>query len=299
MNSSISGSEKKACLRLLATGFAAALLLCAVAGESFLRSHVVPRDLFWKHIDLVLATKTPDAAFGDSLIARGFTGTERYVNLAYPGDNLDDMRATVKAYYKDKKPGNVILQAGPQIFAKRAQEGRRDVAAILGGAPRTPYLLDDYYRVRLVEHLRHTDDDFDKATAFQPYGGILTDHDVAQTFRLPAFTEALLKSVKAETPLPGFENGSAAAVYTDTAQWLKAQGARVCMVTMPAMPAYRAAAKMDAAFTYFRAVARETGAKYVSYWDAFDNPRDFINGTHLSKAGAVKLSPRIIHDCFN
>ncbi|MDP9127643.1 MAG: hypothetical protein M3N08_05225 [Pseudomonadota bacterium] len=298
-------------------GTALTLLLCATASEVFLRTRILPGDPFWKHVDLFYAAPATDAAFGDSQMARGFTGFKTFVNLAYPADSVSQMSVAAKAFYAHKNPGRVVFEAGPQMLAGAGlEEFPRDYEQIFAEghkryAPLGLYILDGYYRSRIVEYFRlkvFPEEDVNRRTVLLPTGGLMNDASMAAMLTpADAKREDLLvqKRVRAHAPPIGFEQSEDARVYQDTIAWLVARGASVCIVTMPVAPIYRATlkqigyeARFAAALAFYEDLARKRGVTYVSYWDQISDTNLFINADHLNSKGARVVTARMMRDCF-
>jgi hypothetical protein len=293
-------------LRAAVLAFVIALATLAGATEQLLRKHVVPVDLFRRHVEFVESERRSDAAFGDSHIARGFPGTSTIANLAFLSESIEQIDAKVRYYYRERAPGRVILLGAPHLFRADAESSSRDYARIFSttdSAGVSLYLFDPYYRVRVPRYwftwLRHGGS-FPSALTLAPHGGLLSDAtilDPGTRHRLEA-----VRRVAGHRPAPAFERSSAARRYESLVALLVERGAKLCIVTMPTSLAYREYAAADprfaAALAFVESVGRRHGAAYVSYWSRFDDLALFADVDHLNRSGAELLAPELERDCF-
>lgn len=306
MNSSTSSSDG------LARHGAAALAVALVVGlgfaavtESLVRLAVEPVDLLARHIDFFDHADSADVAFGDSHMSLGFTGAAGFVNLAFPGENLATIAGKVQLYYRGRQPGRVILQADPSMLApvrdaEPAIPYEPFLAQASGGwlaslTPRHRPRLTAYWRVwldgggfaanRTVE-----------ADGAQTMIGLLSD--LSDTQRRAVATD----EAAGQRPGVDFSDSQGLRILDDLVAGLSRRGAKVCLVTMPMSPEYRAFAdgvlEFAAAREAFTDIAKSHGASRADLWDAVTDPSLFLNQDHMNRNGARILAPMIVEDCF-
>jgi len=116
MPSSFTSSFKGFLLRALAVQLAA-LAIALAASLALVRYEVEPNDRVVHSLELVQRETATDAAFGDSHFAWGFVGSAEFPTIAAEGETIADMELRVRYYYRNKKPGRVIIEGDPHEFA--------------------------------------------------------------------------------------------------------------------------------------------------------------------------------------
>lgn len=113
-----------------------------VASEWLVRTEVLAHDNF-EYISNRLQNSTqPNAAFGDSHVAAvPDYNTKDFVNLGIGATTIRKMDQRVRYYFRDRKPGEVIIQADPHLFAEYRLQ------------PEGEYVPETYssYRLRVLD----------------------------------------------------------------------------------------------------------------------------------------------------
>ena len=275
----------------------------AIASEVLVRWAVEPHDLLLRHREFMARASAADAVFGDSHASLGFTGVDGFVNLAFPGENLATAAGKARAYYRDRKPGRVILQADPSMLAPARDREPPTRYDNLDAGRSWLRILDERHRSRLTAYWRvwrsgegFTTNRRFEADGAQTQSGRLADRPAAERDALAL--EEVLKQRPAEDPAasPGM------AALSSLMAGLTQRGARICLVGFPMAPDYRrhAAARpaVQAARDAFAALAADHGVPYRDFAAAVDDPSLFLNADHLNRQGALQLAPEIVRACF-
>jgi len=299
----------KAALRRWAVSVAICFLLFAgallVGSEWLLRTRVAPNDAAQTHYRMFAEASSPDAAFGDSQMAFGFSGAPSFVNLANLGEAAPAIRYKIASYYRERRPGRVVLQANPSMFSpayerddaeaqiERYQPGER----LLLAAPEYRGELATYWRMFLT------------GQRFTPNVEVLADGSRARDRKWAEKPPAVRRAVAEESaafrkPMTPEEiRGSRTfAAFREAAALLAGAGAQLCLVDPPVSP--ELAAAIDATPSYAAAAeliaqaAREVGAPYLDMHGRYDDPALFDDDNHLNPAGARRFTADVLEACF-
>ena len=306
MQSSYTSSFRGYLVRLLLV-LAGALGLSLAASVALVKYAVEPNDRVIQSLDLVRKARGSDAAFGDSHFAWGFVGSPEFPTFAAEGETVSDMELRVRYYFRNKKPGKVIVQGDPHTFASYKLD--RATHAYLQN-------LDDRFWQRFIDHHRpylglywgrvFAGGGFD---VFRPKDelrwGWIVGHEqwslVDSTERL-GLASARLQRLR---PTAGFETNQFAESYRHTLEFLKARGADVCVITTPVSYEYYKYSEADSATTaalgFVSRVARENGARYVDFYDLYARPgldNYFRDMDHLNEIGAPRFTSKALSACF-
>lgn len=286
-------------------GFAALL----GAAEYMVRHRVEPNDHFWRNVAVFFDAKTGDAAFGDSIPARGFHGAPGFVNLAMPGESPPITELKASAFFKARIPGRVIVSLNPNIF-RRSSRLSLDQYKDIYVAPREPLLriFKQRHKERMLGYwmvwLRGGD--FRNNVDVPPAGGILVS-DARENFAFAEMRDAVrqetaAKNVVRDVVSEKFQDAENLAILARLAQAIRAKGGKVCFVTFPYSAEYRRAARgyprFDEARAFFREFAAKADARYADFWDRYDDPRLFLDPSHLNQDGARRFAPEAVKACF-
>ena len=277
--------------------------LFLAASEILLRGWVEPNDHLYLHRHFLATATAPDAVFGDSHAALGFTGQPPFVNLAYPGEDPLTMESKVRRYFADKAPRHVVLQADPNLLSERRnREQERDYLAETVGFGGPARVLSPWHRPQLLAYweVALRGDGFHSIRDFQPDGAQTRDVDFSRVDADARRHEAA-QSVEEQVPDFGGPAQQGLAALERIARFVQDSGGQVCLVTFPQSPEYRAAAadRPD----YARALAEvgeladRIGARRLSLWDVFEDQAAFANADHLNVGAAKVAATRIVAGC--
>lgn len=304
------------------------------ASEWMVRTYVLPLDNFEWIASRLRNSTQPNAAFGDSHVAAvPDYNTRDFVNLGIGATTIKRMDQRVRYYFSKIKPGEVIIQADPHLFADYRLE-----------APGT-YVTEEYSNFRLrafdpvhrgfmwqywikllsshaLKERESTANDQLWQTAYRldkepaaskpvtPAPGASAPNP-SSFMALPAKTDAEILTkfnafmdyeVSAHTPVADFHEREQAGVYNDMIKFLIARGARVCLVNYPVDKYYRERADAIPTFAevreFYKEVARENHIPYVSFWDRFGDQSMFQNADHVNQNGSPILAREAREACF-
>lgn len=306
MNSSTS-SSKRFVTAFLCT---ALILACGLAGttEWIIRTKVVPHHNDYAYAELFRQRPSPNAMFGDSHIAYGLTGLPGFVNMAHGGDNFANIAGKMHFYYEGLRPSRVILQAGVHHFSRNFIGERFDEtpafrALVNGYSPWEPRIFKPMHQREMGNYWSELikGGQFAPLQDFQPDGSRLGRASLADE---PATVRRVKSEWTARTlqPVANFETLPIAQAYARELDWLLAQGAQPCLVTMPMAPDLRAQAAQMPAYqqteAFFSELARSRSVSYVNLLFADIDDDRFSDPHHLNATGAREVSPLVYQRCF-
>ena len=159
------------------------------ASEWLIRTHIIPNDRFMWQMDKMLSSQNENVVFGDSHTMYGVHGLSGFLNLSSP-DTVPGIEAKVWAYFADKQPGQVILQADPYLVSPRLVKREPIYKSCYRKSPTHLWVLTRLYRpkVKAYWELYFQGHDFTNTYTFQPDGAITRTGkwgDVPETLALP------------------------------------------------------------------------------------------------------------------
>ena len=308
------GTRAGAALAQFAISLALGLVLLFGATELLLRHHVVPQDSFTAHVAMLGANTSADAVFGDSHAARDFAPPAGMVNLAFPSESIDHMDWKARRYFSDRRPGRVIVQADPHLFAPYRLANRLgDYSAEIedaGEAQHGAYLGDGRYRPQLVvlwKAFLRAGGTLNAQVQRTGNGALLSPGDLSEKSPRARRYEARSR-VATHSQVAGRAQRERQAAFSRMLDFLAGRGATLCLVTLPVAPDYLLAfaehaqpeARKERArtLTFFAAEAVRRGAVYVDHQGTVTGLQHFRDVDHLNAAGATAYSPRLLEDCF-
>jgi hypothetical protein len=310
-----------------------------VASEWLIRSEVLPRDSFeWISARLRNSIQS-NAAFGDSHVAAvPDFNTRDFVNLGVGATTIRKMDQRVRYYFSKIKPGEVIIEADPHLFAEYRLQAQASYVPenysefrlrVLDPQHRgfmTSYWTTFLTKGRLEEKENAIYDQlWDAANKLQsetardpeapklskaPQGQPQAAPKIPDLRQLPESDQEILAKfnafmeyeVAAHTPVLDFRSRDEARIYQDMIKFLIARGAKVCLVNYPVDRYYRERADAIPIFTqvreFYKQVARENHIPYVSFWSRFDDPSMFQNTDHVNRNGSPILAREARLACF-
>jgi DltD protein len=305
MPSSFTSSFRRFLVRALAVQLLT--LGVALAATVLLVKYAVePNDRVVNSLKLVQRAKATDAAFGDSHFAWGFVGSADFPTIAAEGETIADMELRLRYYYRDKKPGRVIIEGDPHEFA--AYKLERATHAYLDNmgsgfwerftAHHRPYLWL-YWQRALGSG----------PAAFRPknelrYGWIV-GHDRWSDLDTTARLALAADRVVHHLPADNFRSTPFSASFERSLAFLKERGADICVITSPVSSEYYRYAsqqpKLAAVLAFVQEMARKYGARYVNFYDMWARPEYdpyFLNMDHLNAVGAPLFTAKAVEGCF-
>ena len=305
MLSSISSSSTKrptnarAALTGFAATFIAACIAIGVASEWLLRTQVQPQDTQAAHVRLLTSDTRTDASFGDSHISRGFDARDGFVNLAYPSESIDDMARKIERYFEVRRPGRVIVQADPHLFAPY----RLKAAPKTYGPPPSVLLTSTRHRPRMIaywEAFLRDGGQLKSKVRITEAGALLSGGNLAEVAPRRRILEARARRNWHRIDHP-VRVEPAQARYAKMLDDLQARGADVCMVSLPVSKYYAdevASVGHPEMMTFFLDEARRTGAHFVDMRHDVSDLSLFRDVDHLNAEGAIGFASTILERCY-
>ncbi len=303
MNSSI--SSFRSYVVAIASLLLVSVLMLAGLSEWLLRSRVLPNDGFAWSFDRFLTSTATDILIGDSHMSQGGYGIAGFINLSMANENASIFEAKIKAYYRDREIGRVVLQADAHVFAasRDTVDISKRLAQYANGSRPTVWILDPNHRVHVFTYWRRFfgRSGFSNVFTFQPNGAITSSEHWSNT-ELEARIRLTAARVELQRPPPDPKQTEAALVYERIMQFLSDRGAAVCLVSMPVTPLYMerisAYAEYAASMEFFRRLAALHGATYLDLRTSIGSLDLFLNQDHVNLQGATSLAPQIAEGCF-
>ena len=285
------------------------ILMAAVLFGGFVAaSHVIvnhfvaPVDQRLKKLQLEEASSGKDAVFGDSRLNYGFASSDDFVNLAFDGDSIADMVAKVDHFLSAGHPDRIVLQASSNMFAGyRLAEPAEAFFQDYGHG-----VLSEYHRVRLFHYWRIvlSGAHFTPKGQLQPTGWKKVEDDWSMVRRDARLKEAR-ERIELQTPVESFAREPDAREYENLVKRLTAAGITTCLVRPPVSREYLTFARQNPLWaevdSFFAALARRHGARYVNLGDAFAGEGQtalFADADHLNAKGAPLATRLIREKCF-
>jgi hypothetical protein len=287
-------------------GLAATLAVSLVASIALVKYAVEPHDRVIQSLALVQRATARNAAFGDSHFAWGFVGSPEFPSFAAEGETIQDMELRVRFYFKNKRPGKVVIQGDPHSFAPYKLE--RATHAYLDNMDNSFWQrFNDHHRQYLGmywERVMQDGLDVFKQRNELRWGWIVGQEDwsaVAPNVRIGLASARF----QHQTPAADFERLQVTESYRRTLAFLKERGADVCIVTSPVSHEYFKYASQNpntvAAIDFFRHLAGQNGVRYVDFFGLYARPElanYFRDMDHLNQVGAPRFTEKVLSACF-
>ena len=295
---------------LLSVLVAFVVLSFVAASEVLVRRHVMPNDIFSAHLNMFVRSSSPNAVFGDSHAAMGFTGVPGVVNLAHVSETIAMIDGKARIYFSTRPAGQVVLQADPNMFAAYRDidnvEGYisrfRPAENVFGWLAKQFPAMSSMHRTKLFDYWGV----FLSEGRFISQYQLLGDGAIASSGSWEKIDPAKRQSEAAsrvQKHLPEkIRGGVLAAKYEDMVRYLVDKGAMVCLVGFPVSEEYRQVAARYPQFAEAKAFFSDLAAKYdllyFDFWDAISDRNAFTDQDHLTPAGAAAFAARASEKCF-
>lgn len=298
-------SFNKFTIALLST-FAVLTMLFIGLTEYLIRTQVIPNHNFLHYLKIFKTSQEVNASFGDSIMANGFSGGPNFLNLSMGGDNFAGMATKVRLYYKDKKPGKVILEAGlhhissHHMFHRDNGDGFIDTLHS-GGTPlfnvfnpTFRYEIFTYWRIVFAQGK------FVPLEKYGEYGARLRNENYA---KYPVYLRksGANQTAKMWEPVANPSESKTIKQMQELVNFIKEKGGEVCLLTFPVSGDVAKATKDNQHFTdarkAFAKLAAENNIVYLDMYDKELTDNNFADFTHLNKNGAKTVSQSIVKGC--
>lgn len=309
MRSSISNSRLRAWVAVTITAALLGFIGLLGASEFIVRYRVEPKDHFWRNVAVFFASKSENAILGDSIAARGFHGVPGFVNLALPGEAPIITELKLNAYFQTRRPDKVIIALNPNIFRRSPNIDLKQYREIYL-SPKEPLLkiFKQRHKNRMLAYwlVWLSGREFESNVTVPPEGGILV-HDPAENLayakqREEVRLEDAAKNVSRDLISEKFREHENLKIIERIVEFVRSRGGEICLVEFPYAPEYRRAAqqfpRFEEARKFLREFAENTGAHYVNFWDRYDDPKFFLDPSHLNETGARDFAPKAVYECF-
>jgi hypothetical protein len=285
------------------------ILTFCVASEWLIRTHVAPNQNIEAHAEFLRTATHANAAFGDSHVAMGITGSEDIVTLGFPADGINHIIGKASLYYNRVKPGKVILQADlQQLTPGRLLRSFESERFLYSGNPwlrEWVKLSVPVFRANLIGHWRNflSGGEFVERRQFSAEDGSQTSNDHIGDWddqQVSAFAETILYDSRALSIDP---RHPVLLRYEALARLLRERGAQVCFVTYPLHPLFwQQAQSMNTtheAAQFYADLATTVGARYVDLSNMQLAPDQFFDPDHLSRTGGETFTRVAMKRCFH
>lgn len=283
------------------------------ASEWLVRQHVIPNDSFTGHLSFLSQLQKNDKpstfSIGDSHIAYGVQGSEALKNIAYPGDNIDDMYFKASLFASHSSKNKVILQADPHLFARYRLTSKFEYMTFLDLEETSSFklhILSPYHKSKILHYWKAylikgglvSSDQLNSI-----YGGIEGHYNWAKMPAKDRFARAKDRATL-HKPISNIKSHSISSTYEKTIRTLIQNDVTVCLVTFPVTKEYYDSmaklAEYQNALAYYRLVAEEFGLPYKNHLQTFKQEAHLFNDEdHLNKQGNDIFTARLVADCFS
>lgn len=287
----------------------AAVLAGALAASAVLVKYVVePTDRVVQSLYLIQRATTANGAFGDSHFAYGVVGSPDFPTFAAVGETMSDMELRVRYYYRNRRPGRVLIQGDPHSFAAYKLDRATHQYLESLGAPSFTRRLLDHHREYLGLYWATLATDgvqgFRKNSTVR-WGWIHAERRPWSAIDSAERVGTASARMGLVTPVADVHTSPFAASFERTLDFLRRRGADVCVVTMPVTYELYTFASQDtntaAALRFIRQTAVLHGARYENYYDLYARPEYdgyFIDPDHLNHVGAPLFTAKAMAACF-
>lgn len=305
MPSSFTSSFRRFVARALGV-LVGTLGLALTASVALVKYAVEPNDRVVHSLELVQRETATDAAFGDSHFAWGFVGSADFPTIAAEGETIADMELRVRYYYRNKKPGRVVIEGDPHEFAVYKLD--RATHAYLDH-------MDNGFWQRFVSHHRPYLGLYWQRVAAHGFGGFRAKDELRYGWivgrerwsSLDTTARLALSADRVQHHLPAdnFRETLFARSYQRTLAYLRSRGADVCVITSPVSSEYFRYASREPGLAAVQGFVQQTaqayGARYVNFYDLYADPEYdhyFRDMDHLNEIGAPLFTAKAVTACF-
>lgn len=270
-----------------------------LASEWLIRTYVEPEDRVFNHFQFFQNTRNPNAAFGDSHVARSFPSTT-LANLAYPGDNINTIDYKIRKHYADIAPKTVLLQADPHMFSHYRQTKNDYVDFFKNYNNKTLRISKDYFLENIIEYWRVfiVKGEFRSNISFENNGAqLLSSNWIEKNTDKERLTIARNR-VELHTPEENFRSSDFAKKYQKIIEFLKSKEANIILVTFPVSAEYQTFAKnqpeFNEAFSFFEELVEQYDLQYINCFICIQDAALFADEDHLNETGALAFAKEFI-----
>lgn len=266
-------------------------------------------DYFDAHVRYVQRTHTPDAVLGDSLAARGFHGMPEFAKLAFAGERPKQMLIKARGYFRDVKPGRVIVEAGLSFFDvrdRRPDDAQGYDRIFLEMNDSSLRIFRSHHRAALRRYwwVMLGKREFNPADYLSPDGEVMSREENWSYLQL---TPAQRREEARQTFINYFRNvefddNPNMRHYEALLRFLREAGAEVCVLAFPASESFLAVVRVQPEYARMMAIYRDLaaryGARFVNMHGAFADDANYLDGTHIRPGPARAVAVEAVRRCF-
>ena len=285
-----------------------------------------------KFIHKLYNEKRTNAVFGDSHVGNTDWLGEDFAFIGNGGMSFFEQLRTAKFYFRNKKPGKIIIETGPQLFSRTHDKSWRTLpVGSLSDGPFAGrlYALEPLFIQEILNYFtngtkslfqiskakaqtksrdstKHTDREASKTSRkLQDAGGSNFDFEKVPKWARDRIIQNLAKSFR---PVRNFQQRIAWQSFAELVGFLKDNGAEICLVRVAVSPELEAVMLSGKNRTKNkearRAVAALAKNSNITYIDSRDlkkqfNISNFRNQDHLNANGARLYWETANEACFN
>ncbi|MCB1228831.1 MAG: hypothetical protein KDN19_01110 [Verrucomicrobiae bacterium] len=283
----------------LGTGFSLTIALFFGSSEFVVRKKVIPNENFLDHLKLLQAGVPKAIVLGDSYLANGFIGAPGYLNLAYPANNIHDIKYEFDKIRDLSRLQVVVLQASPALL--KTNESSRSSRAL----DNVGYHLHEYlgfysllpnFRPYLINYLKMAarGKRFSRKTELNEFGAQI--HDSVMSPSSLGFSLEVQQAVARTVPRRSRDQNSKA--YREFVERLAEESISVYLVVPPTSEYYLEQAGEMSGYAecsaFFRQLSSQTGFPLLDYSGSFTDPLLYHSCDHLNREGAVRFTDDLI-----
>ncbi|MDQ3139046.1 MAG: SGNH/GDSL hydrolase family protein [Gemmatimonadota bacterium] len=295
-------------LRRMLLALATVLTAALAASVALVRYVVEPNDRVVQGLHLMQQATASNGAFGDSHFAWGFVGSPDFPTFAGEGETIADMELRIRYYFRNRRPGQVIVQGDPHAFAAyKLDRQTHGYLANLDNPTFTQRVLDHHRQYLYLYWGSVLEGGFAsfRGASELKWGWILAQEQWWSKVDPSKRVGEANARMEHQMPVADVRTSPFAASFARTLAFLESRGASVCVVTTPVTYEYFRFASDDprtqAALQLIRETAAAEGARYVDLLDLYARPQFagyFRDPDHLNRTGAPLFTERAIAACF-
>ncbi len=279
-----------------------------------INNYIVHKDNLYKNL-ILLNKKHKDVniVFGDSHAAFDYAVPSGYLNLAFPSENILDIKKRAQLFLNRNNCGKVILSADPHFFSSyRVSESEKDYLT----EDINSVFISDYHKSKLLLYWELL------LSGAINSGVIMGEANIKQNIKFHSsgwqefnkdfslVDNTLIKVISEKrfvrhTPLDVSEIKPLFDHYSDLVLTLTSNSCDVCLVTSPVSKVYFDLAinneRFKSVFDFFVDIASKYKVRYVNNFGMFSDEASmslFSDEDHLNSIGAYQFTHRTIEMCY-
>jgi len=246
---------------------------------------------------------------GDSHIYWGFLTAQGILNLGIGGSSIDTLSPMLKSYYRTHEPGQLVLEAAPQMFnAFRKRQRLPEGSYELRHLPAFMY----FFEPAVVTSLRRV---FSGPSITESIRSLRQQRikneansettDIWSDFPAETRLQKTKKRVNSHRPIWDARANQTIETYEELLRFLKTRNVEVCFLRTPVSSEYLQLTAGDTSFSrsedVFKDLARQFELRYVDFRSLNINWTEtmFLNQDHIRPHYSQEFADRTWDACFN